>query len=215
MGPIDGRDRVHGPWSIAWQVGNPAGRVLQDFAFRDPTAATTIYNRVRPHPTSGREIALRFVLLRLQSASPKNPRTLPGGTLPSTHIMAATTVASRKRGTAAFLDDPFSFPGDLPCLQTKRGRCSSSIVAADLGLSFPLEFDPVEALHLIFPGEDRQVRRCAFNDQISYIDCLLIISPNQSRWLCAATSLISLQYIVDCEIQCLLNFNRPVEHKLA
>ncbi|AQK81879.1 uncharacterized protein LOC100275374 [Zea mays] len=71
--------------------------------------------------------------------------------------MAATTVASRKRGTAAFLDDPFSFPGDLPCLQTKRGRCSSSIVAADLGLSFPLEFDPVEALHLIFPGEDRQV----------------------------------------------------------
>jgi hypothetical protein len=60
----------------------PAGRVLQDFAFRDPTAATTIYNRVRPHPTSGREIALRFVLLRLQSASPKNPRTLPGGTLP-------------------------------------------------------------------------------------------------------------------------------------
>jgi hypothetical protein len=82
VGPIDGRDRVHGPWSIAWQVGNPAGRVLQDFAFRDPTAATTIYNRVRPHPTSGREIALRFVLLRLQSASPKNPRTLPGGTLP-------------------------------------------------------------------------------------------------------------------------------------
>ncbi|XP_066372461.1 uncharacterized protein [Miscanthus floridulus] len=73
--------------------------------------------------------------------------------------MAATAVASRKRGTeAAFLDDPFSFPAaDLPLLHTKRGRCSSSIVAADLGLSFPLEFDPVEALHLIFPGEDPQV----------------------------------------------------------
>jgi hypothetical protein len=78
--------------------------------------------------------------------------------------MAATAVASRKRGTAAaFLDDPFSFPAaDLPLLQTKRGRCSSSIVAADLGLSFPLEFDPVEALHLIFPGEDPQVRRCTY-----------------------------------------------------
>ena len=78
--------------------------------------------------------------------------------------MAATTVACRNRGTeAAFLDDPFSFPAaDLPLLQTKRGRCSSSIVAADLGLSFPLEFDPLEALHLIFPGEDPQVRPCTY-----------------------------------------------------
>ena len=97
--------------------------------------------------------------------------------------MAATAVAAsrKKRGTAAaFLDDPFSFPAaDLPLLQTKRGRCSSSIVAADLGLSFPLEFDPVEALHLIFPGEDPQVRRCAYirvrltsKFILVYMDCL-------------------------------------------
>lgn len=111
------------------------------------------------------EITLRLVLvLRLQFN--QSGKKIQGARRAEPYIylhplMAATAVASRKRGTAAaFLDDTFSFPGDLPPrLQAKRGRCSSSIVAADLGLSFPLEFDPVEALHLIFPGEDPQVRR--------------------------------------------------------
>ncbi|OEL37179.1 hypothetical protein BAE44_0001802 [Dichanthelium oligosanthes] len=73
--------------------------------------------------------------------------------------MAATVVASRKRGTDAFLDDdPFAFHVDLPVV-VKRGRCSAPTVAADLGLSFPLEYDPVEALQLIFPGADAKILR--------------------------------------------------------
>ncbi|PUZ59812.1 hypothetical protein GQ55_4G072800 [Panicum hallii var. hallii] len=68
--------------------------------------------------------------------------------------MGPTVVASRKREADAFLGDPF----DLPRL-TKRGRCSASAAAADLGLSFPLESDPVEALQLIFPGADPQILR--------------------------------------------------------
>ena len=70
--------------------------------------------------------------------------------------MGPAVVASRKRGADAFLGagDPF----DLPRLM-KRGRCSASATAADLGLSFPLESDPVEALQLIFPGADPQVRQ--------------------------------------------------------
>ncbi|CAL5053950.1 unnamed protein product [Urochloa decumbens] len=66
--------------------------------------------------------------------------------------MGPTVVATRKRGTEFFLDDPF----DLPRL-AKRGRCSASAVAADLGLSFPLELDPVTSLQLIFPGADPQI----------------------------------------------------------
>uniref|UniRef100_A0A0A9DKY7 CUE domain-containing protein n=1 Tax=Arundo donax TaxID=35708 RepID=A0A0A9DKY7_ARUDO len=76
--------------------------------------------------------------------------------------MAAAVAGSRKRGAAAFLDDPlafpFPFPVDPPRL-AKRGRCSPSAVAADVGLSFPLEFDPIDALRLIFPGADPQVLR--------------------------------------------------------
>ncbi|KAJ1260074.1 hypothetical protein BS78_10G204000 [Paspalum vaginatum] len=70
--------------------------------------------------------------------------------------MGPTAVASRKRGAAAFLDDPFAFPVDLPRL-AKRGRCLPAAVAADLGLTAPLECDPVASLQLIFPGEDPQV----------------------------------------------------------
>ncbi|CAL5039585.1 unnamed protein product [Urochloa decumbens] len=66
--------------------------------------------------------------------------------------MGPTVVATRKRGTEFFLDDPF----DLPPL-AKRGRCSASAVAADLGLSFPLELDPATSLQLIFPGADPQI----------------------------------------------------------
>ncbi|RCV22220.1 hypothetical protein SETIT_4G203600v2 [Setaria italica] len=67
--------------------------------------------------------------------------------------MGPTVVATRKRGTEFLLDDPF----DLPRLAKRGGRCSMSAVAADLGLSFPLEFDPVTALQLIFPGADPQI----------------------------------------------------------
>ncbi|CAN6194065.1 unnamed protein product [Urochloa humidicola] len=66
--------------------------------------------------------------------------------------MGPTVVATRKRGTEFFLDDPF----DLPRL-AKRGRCSASAVAADLGLTFPLELDPATSLQLIFPGADPQI----------------------------------------------------------
>ncbi|KQK16752.1 hypothetical protein BRADI_1g30390v3 [Brachypodium distachyon] len=69
--------------------------------------------------------------------------------------MAAKVAGGRKRGTAAACldgsggDDPFFFA-------LKRGRCSPEAdVAADLGVS--LEFDPVDALQLIFPGADPQL----------------------------------------------------------
>ncbi|CAN6207159.1 unnamed protein product [Urochloa humidicola] len=67
--------------------------------------------------------------------------------------MGPTVVATRKRGMEYFLDDPF----DLPRLAKRGGRCSASAVAADLGLSFPLEFDPATSLQLIFPGADPQI----------------------------------------------------------
>lgn len=56
------------------------------------------------------------------------------------------------------MEDPFAV---LPPLNTKRGRCSPSAAAdvAELGVS--MEFDPVDALQLIFPGADPQVRTLA------------------------------------------------------
>ncbi|KAL6603050.1 hypothetical protein ACP70R_043411 [Stipagrostis hirtigluma subsp. patula] len=74
--------------------------------------------------------------------------------------MAAAKLAaagSRKRGAASALlpDDAIAF--SLPPPLAKRGRCSPSASAADLGLSFPLEFDPVDALQLIFPDADPKV----------------------------------------------------------
>jgi hypothetical protein len=76
--------------------------------------------------------------------------------------MAVNVASRRKRGLDAFLDDPLALPSD-PAPLGKRGRCSpSSAAVAELGLSFPLDFDPVEALRLIFPDSDPQVRRpCA------------------------------------------------------
>ncbi|XP_037468394.1 uncharacterized protein LOC119340569 [Triticum dicoccoides] len=64
--------------------------------------------------------------------------------------MAAEVEGARKRGAAAFLDDPFEV-----LLQAKRGRRSPSAAAAavaDLGIS--MEFDPVAALQEIFPGAE-------------------------------------------------------------
>jgi len=78
--------------------------------------------------------------------------------------MGPTAVASRKRGAAAALDDPFAFPVDLLPRLAKRGRCLPAAVAADLGLTAPLECDPVASLQLIFPGEDPQVRARASLD---------------------------------------------------
>ena len=66
--------------------------------------------------------------------------------------MAVEVDGTRKRGAAAFLDDPFEV------LQAKRGRCSPSATAAsvaDLGIN--MEFDPVEAVQSVFPSADPQV----------------------------------------------------------
>ncbi|KAL6874093.1 hypothetical protein ACP4OV_014175 [Aristida adscensionis] len=90
-------------------------------------------------------------------------------------MAAAATAGSRKRGAAAFLDDPFAAAAaaaagggcggeshnSTPRL-AKRGRCSpfpAPAAGADLGLGFSLEFDPVDALQLIFPGADPKVLR--------------------------------------------------------
>ncbi|KAF8658511.1 hypothetical protein HU200_058967 [Digitaria exilis] len=67
--------------------------------------------------------------------------------------MGPTLVASRKRGTEALLGDPF----DLPLLSKRGRRCAPSAVAADFGLTFPLEVDPVTSLQLVFPGADPQI----------------------------------------------------------
>ncbi|TVU08281.1 hypothetical protein EJB05_41679 [Eragrostis curvula] len=87
--------------------------------------------------------------------------------------MAATVASRRKRGPDAFLDDPFGFPTDLTPL-SKRGRCSpSAVTAADLGLSSPLEFDPVEALRLIFPDADPQILRHYFEASGNVLDAAI------------------------------------------
>ena len=68
--------------------------------------------------------------------------------------MAVEVDGTRKRGAAAFLDDPFEV------LQVKRGRCSPSATTAsvaDLGIN--MEFDPVEAVQFVFPGADPQLPR--------------------------------------------------------
>lgn len=101
-------------------------------------------------------------------------------------------MATRKRGPEFLLDDPF----DLPRLAKRGGRCSASAVAADLGLTFPLEFDPVTALQLIFPGADPQVRQRTWRRGVELsiwlvLSALLVVlvlwfntlffSPNQPR----------------------------------
>jgi hypothetical protein len=106
--------------------------------------------------------------------------------------MSPTVVATRKRGPEFLLDDPF----DLPRLAKRGGRCSASAVAADLGLTFPLEFDPVTALQLIFPGADPQVRQRTWRRGVELsiwlvLSALLVVlvlwfdtlffSPNQPR----------------------------------
>uniref|UniRef100_A0A453I272 Uncharacterized protein n=1 Tax=Aegilops tauschii subsp. strangulata TaxID=200361 RepID=A0A453I272_AEGTS len=68
--------------------------------------------------------------------------------------MAVEVDGTRKRGAAAFLDDPFEV------LQAKRGRYSPSATAAsvaDLGIN--MEFDPVEAVQSVFPSADPQLLR--------------------------------------------------------
>jgi hypothetical protein len=54
----------------------------------------------------------------------------------------------RKHGAAAFLDDDAPFFTVLPQRKKMRGR-SSPFSAVDLGVS--PQFDPVDALQLIFP----------------------------------------------------------------
>ena len=134
-------------------------RVLQGFA--DPTTAADPYKFIDgPRHARPRAHTVPPSLLSSTSAPIQNPPRPHGGgranpTSPAS-LMGPTVVARRKRGADDFLSagDPF----DLPRLM-KRGRCSASATAADLGLSFPLESDPVEALQLIFPGADPQVRQ--------------------------------------------------------
>ncbi|KAF8687138.1 hypothetical protein HU200_042802 [Digitaria exilis] len=78
--------------------------------------------------------------------NPTSPSTFPLSS------MGPTLVASRKRGTEALIGDPF----DLPLLSKRGRRCAPSAVAADFGLTFPLEVDPVTSLQLVFPGADPQ-----------------------------------------------------------
>jgi hypothetical protein len=72
--------------------------------------------------------------------------------------MTAAVASRRKRGAGAFLEeDPLAA---LPQLLAKRGRCSPSYAAADVAdLGVSLEFDPLDALQLIFPGANPEVWR--------------------------------------------------------
>ncbi|KAF7111617.1 hypothetical protein CFC21_111605 [Triticum aestivum] len=84
--------------------------------------------------------------------------------------MTAKVAGCRKRGAEAFMEDPFAA---LPPLNTKRGRCSPSAAAdvAELGVS--MEFDPVDALQLIFPGADPQLLRGYFEASGNVLDAAI------------------------------------------
>lgn len=88
--------------------------------------------------------------------------------------MAARVASSRrKRGASPFLDEaefPFAF-GVVPQLSAKRGRCSPSADVADLGVS--MDFDPVDALQLIFPGADPQLLRGYFEASGNVLDAAI------------------------------------------
>ncbi|KAI4969473.1 hypothetical protein ZWY2020_000387 [Hordeum vulgare] len=86
--------------------------------------------------------------------------------------MTAKVAGGRKRGAEAFLEeDPFA--ALLPPLNTKRGRCSPSAAAdvAELGVS--MDFDPVDALQLIFPGADPQLLRGYFEASGNVLDAAI------------------------------------------
>jgi hypothetical protein len=61
----------------------------------------------------------------------------------------------RKHGAAVFLDDDAPFFTVLPQRKKMHGRSSPFSAVVDLGVS--PEFDPVDALQLIFPDADPQV----------------------------------------------------------
>ncbi|KAM3215002.1 hypothetical protein ACQJBY_067135 [Aegilops geniculata] len=84
--------------------------------------------------------------------------------------MTAKVAGCRKRGAEAFMEDPFAA---LPPLSTKRGRCSPSAAAdvAELGVS--MDFDPVDALQLIFPGADPQLLRGYFEASGNVLDAAI------------------------------------------
>ncbi|KAM3297951.1 hypothetical protein ACQJBY_039751 [Aegilops geniculata] len=84
--------------------------------------------------------------------------------------MTAKVAGCRKRGAEAFTEDPFAA---LPPLSAKRGRCSPSAAAdvAELGVS--MDFDPVDALQLIFPGADPQLLRGYFEASGNVLDAAI------------------------------------------
>ncbi|XP_044425199.1 uncharacterized protein [Triticum aestivum] len=84
--------------------------------------------------------------------------------------MTAKVSGCRKRGAEAFMEDPFAA---LPPLNAKRGRCSPSAAAdvAELGVS--MDFDPVDALQLIFPGADPQLLRGYFEASGNVLDAAI------------------------------------------
>uniref|UniRef100_A0ACD6AEX0 Uncharacterized protein n=1 Tax=Avena sativa TaxID=4498 RepID=A0ACD6AEX0_AVESA len=86
--------------------------------------------------------------------------------------MAASVASRRKRGASPFLEDEGQFPfGVVPQLSTKRGRCSLLADVADLGVS--MDFDPVDALQLIFPGADPQLLRGYFEASGNVLDAAI------------------------------------------
>ncbi|KAG8094948.1 hypothetical protein GUJ93_ZPchr0012g21517 [Zizania palustris] len=105
--------------------------------------------------------------------------------------MAVTVAESRKRGFASFLDDSMRFadgPHRLPSQQAKRGRSSPSAASiADLGVS--LEFDPVDALQLIFPDADPQIQCPIVRSVQSPLDLRIAVArstqPSPSYQCCA------------------------------
>jgi hypothetical protein len=168
--------------SVSQSHGNPA--VSSKASPTQQPPPDPIYTHQRPtrrathSPHSPALSALFYFCSNPRIHRPHGGRANP--TSPNS-LMGPTVVASRKREADAFLGDPF----DLPRL-TKRGRCSASAAAADLGLSFPLESDPVEALQLIFPGADPQVRQrtCARADRFRFsIDLARALLPRDCALL--------------------------------
>ncbi|KAM0844201.1 hypothetical protein ACQ4PT_057220 [Festuca glaucescens] len=157
----DGHDRAgvgsHGTAAVSCKASCPYPAAARDSRYKRTPALIRSNHTVR-HCSPHRR-------------KPRRPKPYLATHPPPLHIMTAAVADRRKRRAGAFLEDPSAV---LPQLLAKRGRCSPTSAARaveDLGIS--LEYDPLDALQLIFPDADPQLLRGYFEASGNVLDAAI------------------------------------------